>query len=443
MDDGFGMAGFGGATHVIAVRAGTQGIFTDLSVAIALTKLASLGVRIVNMSLGGRIPSEPILVDAIHLAAANGVLLVASAGNDYGFVGRPAADLQRSDGGRSYGLAVGASDMAGRHAEFSDWGKHLSLVAPGEYGACNGVLVALPSASLFDEMCYLNWDGAGGAHYAYVRGTSFAAPEVAGIAALIWAARPELKNYQVADIIKQSARRESADWTPTMGCGVLDAGAALELATSRPAAAWAEAKNAHDAVCSAVGDMPPTWPTEARQRISFGVLGNKRIGDPDFAVRATSSSRLPVSFAATGDCTVSKAVVHLTDVGSCTITASQAGDASYEIAPSVPRSFLIGEAAARTVIALTASGRWGTSVKLPFRVGKVSGDIAVGIAVQRNRTTVGHLARVFFHAEPGHVYALAWTAPRVRAAGEFRFCVTLTDRASNKSAPSCGRIRLR
>ena len=85
------------------------------------------------MSLGGQVPSDPILVDAIHKAAANNILLVASAGNDDGYVGWPAADLQPSGGGRSYGLAVGAIDVDGRRASFSNWGKHLSLVAPGTY----------------------------------------------------------------------------------------------------------------------------------------------------------------------------------------------------------------------------------------------------------------------------------------------------------------------
>ena len=60
VDDGFGMAGFGGATHLIAVRAGSQGVFYDTSVAVALAKLDALGVRIVNLSLGGKYPSRPI-----------------------------------------------------------------------------------------------------------------------------------------------------------------------------------------------------------------------------------------------------------------------------------------------------------------------------------------------------------------------------------------------
>jgi hypothetical protein len=260
VNDGFGLAGFGGATHVIAFRDDDQG-FTDTSVAIALTKLVSLGVRIVNMSIGGDAPDGPILIDAIHLAAANGVLLVASAGNDHGFVSYPAADLQPAGGRRSYGLAVGASNLYGGLASFSNSGQHLSLVAPGEYsGNCTGVLIAIPVVNQFDDSCYPTWSGAGGARYAYAAGTSFSAPEVAGVAALIWAARPTLKNYQVADIIKQSARRGDGDgWTPTMGCGLLDAAAALELATSGPGPGWASSDNAEDAACSVAGIAPATW----------------------------------------------------------------------------------------------------------------------------------------------------------------------------------------
>ena len=146
------MAGFGGATHVIAVHTGYQGLFYDTSIAIALTKLDALGVRIVNMSLGGPAPSQPILIDAIHKAAADGILLVAASGNSHSDVAWPAAALQPSGGGRSYGLAVGASDGNGSLAGFSNAGKHLSLVAPGASGdTCSGVLAALPPASIFER----------------------------------------------------------------------------------------------------------------------------------------------------------------------------------------------------------------------------------------------------------------------------------------------------
>jgi serine protease len=248
--DGFGMAGFGGAAHVISFRVDS---LNDMSISIALTKLVSLGCRIINMSIGGPTPDSPILYDAMHKAAAAGVLLVASTGNSAGPVGYPAADLQPSGGGRSFGLAVGASNLGGTLASFSNSGLHQSLVAPGDYsGACTGVLVALPPVSAaFDDSCYSLWAGNGGSRYAYLAGTSFAAPEVAGVAALVWAARPGLKNYQVAEIIKRSAQRDAGTcWNPVMGWGRLDAAAAVALATGRASA---------DASCPDAGDGAPVW----------------------------------------------------------------------------------------------------------------------------------------------------------------------------------------
>jgi len=357
--DGFGMAGFGGETHVIAVHAtvGAGPIVTDTRTALALTKLVSLGVRIVNMSLGGPTPSQPILVDAIHQAAAKGVLLIAAAGNDTrDYVSWPAALLQPAGGGRSYGLVVGATDVTGNRATFSDWGANISLVAPGTYDSSHGgpgVLVALPPVSQVEALVDNNgvhavtsWLDPDGNKYGYASGTSFAAPEVAGIAALVWAARPDLTNYQVADILKQSASRQSSDWTPDMGCGLLDAGAALRLATSRPASAWADTPNTDGASCSAFGNAPATWPAdEQSQTVTFPAIANRRMGARDFTPKATASSGLPVSFTATGACSMNQntAQVHLLRVGLCTVTASQLGDTTYNFA-SVSRQFRITKA---------------------------------------------------------------------------------------------------
>ena len=120
---------------------------------------------------------------------------------------------------------------------------------------------------------------------------------------------------------------------------------------------------------------------KAGQTISFGALGAKTFGDADFSVSATATSGLAVSFAATGDCTVGGSTVHLTGAGSCTITASQAGDGNYDAATSVPQTFSIGKAsstvlvscpstpvtytgAAQTPCTATATGAGGLSVTL-------------------------------------------------------------------------------
>jgi hypothetical protein len=80
---------------------------------------------------------------------------------------------------------------------------------------------------------------------------------------------------------------------------------------------------------------------KANQTITFNPLPDKTTSDPPFTVTATASSGLPVSFAATGNCTVSGNTVTITGAGSCTITASQAGNGNYNAAPNVPRTFTI------------------------------------------------------------------------------------------------------
>jgi subtilisin family serine protease len=240
-DDGFGLAGFCGACRIDMFKSVRT---TDYSLATSLRRLVDDGVHIVNLSLGRQGTPSFVLADALNYAFASGVLVVASSGNDgAGDVSTPASWLQPADGARSYGLAVGASDATGARASFSNWGTHLSLLAPGSFNAtCTvGIWAALPPVSTdFDSSraCARTFtDPASGERYGYASGTSFSAPEVAGVAALVWAARPELKNYEVADIVKQSAARPAgAGWTRERGWGVLDAARALELATGMPSA---------------------------------------------------------------------------------------------------------------------------------------------------------------------------------------------------------------
>jgi uncharacterized delta-60 repeat protein len=89
---------------------------------------------------------------------------------------------------------------------------------------------------------------------------------------------------------------------------------------------------------------------KANQTITFGALSNRTFGDSDFAVSATASSGLAVSFSATGNCTLSGgSTVHLTGAGSCTVTAAQGGDSNYNAA-NVPQSFNIAKAATTTAV---------------------------------------------------------------------------------------------
>jgi subtilisin family serine protease len=442
--DGFGMAGFGGAAHIVGVHAGSHGGFTDSDVAVALAKLDGLGVRIVNLSLGGSYPSTPILVDAIHKAASDGMLIVAAAGNEGADrVSWPAADLQPGGGVRSYGLAVGATNANGSPASFSNTGSHLSLVAPGNFaGDCSGVLVALPKTNLLSSSCYPQWRGASGATYGYVAGTSFSSPEVAGVAALVWAARPDLKNYQVADILKASAEGDAgAGWTPTTGCGRLDAAAAVELALSRTPAEWATGASAGSASCSATDGAPPTWPTGS-QTITFRAIPNRTTADGDFRVDATASSGLPIRYSTFGTCTVDREVVDVHGAGICAITAWQEGNDVFE--PAVPVTQVVAVTDAVIPKALPSSGSAGGLVALRYRASAFS-IASTSIVVRRNGRAIARVHRGASDFEPGVVYSVPWHAPRGMH-GWLRFCVTLQNRtpgAPARSFTNCASLRLK
>ena len=93
---------------------------------------------------------------------------------------------------------------------------------------------------------------------------------------------------------------------------------------------------------------------KASQSISFDALAGKTFGDADFGVSASASSGLAVSFAASGDCSISGSTVHVGAAGSCTITASQDGNGNYNAAPDVPRSFTIAKATATVALSCAA-----------------------------------------------------------------------------------------
>ena len=163
---------------------------------------------------------------AVRYAQRHGALIVAAAGNEFhegNPIEYPAALLQpRGSYGRGgSGLSVGASTLKSERAYFSNTGSYVSLAAPGNdvFGALSG---------------YSDWSpaplpGSRAGIYGFSSGTSFATPEVAGAAALVWAANPALNARQVATILKRSATGRGA-WTPTLGFGILDVAAAVELA---------------------------------------------------------------------------------------------------------------------------------------------------------------------------------------------------------------------
>jgi len=118
------------------------------------------------------------------------------------------------------------------------------------------------------------------------------------------------------------------------------------------------------------------------QTITFAALANKLLSDTDFTVSASASSGLTVSFNSLTPniCSVAGTSVHLLAVGTCTLSATQSGDAQYEAAPTIEQSF--------TVSATPINGTCGndhglTLITLPVNL--CTSGIASVVTVETNR----------------------------------------------------------
>ncbi len=126
---------------------------------------------------------------------------------------------------------------------------------------------------------------------------------------------------------------------------------------------------------------------KGNQTITFGGIADKTFGDADFGISATASSGLPVSFAPSGNCTVtspSPGTVHITGAGACTITASQSGDSNYNAAANVQQSFNIAKANQTITFAAIANRTFGDA---DFSVSPTaSSGLAVSLIASGNCT---------------------------------------------------------
>jgi subtilisin family serine protease len=204
---------------------------------------------------------------ALRYAIKRDVVLIAAAA-DQPIVnqGRPAGDLQppgtapRIAEGK--GLVVTAADSSDQRAFFAGRGSQISLAAYGTGSASvgpPGIFSTYPqNETQFDtgatrppsKPCGCRINFRGDTRFAYQSGTSMAAPQVAGIVALVRTANPRLPNVSVIQLMKESARQTS--WNAELGWGIVDAGAAVSRAIAY----------APDTVA------PSTSPRGSRKRVS-------------------------------------------------------------------------------------------------------------------------------------------------------------------------------
>jgi subtilisin family serine protease len=214
-----GIAGMGGASRFMALAAmGADGRGWPFNIAEAIRYAADNDASVINLSL--TLGTAPLQADVDMLCAATdyalsrNVVVVAATGNESRLSLKPVSYPAACPGV----IAVGASTQTDMRAAFSNAGPRLDLLAPGEF-----ITSTLRTGNTVYGMY-----GASGA------GTSFAAPHVAGAAALVRAVRPDFSPEQVRTLMRQTADDlAEPGFDPLTGWGRLNAGRAVRQASAR------------------------------------------------------------------------------------------------------------------------------------------------------------------------------------------------------------------
>lgn len=214
-NNGVGVTGLTWAGPVMPLRIlGPSGWGYVVDAIRALRYAADMGARVASNSYGCECHSAA-LDDAIHYAHERGVVVVGAAGNE----GDDVAEF--APAGAHDAIAVGATDPNDALASFSNRGARLDVTAPG-------VDILTTKNSTWYTGC--GPEQRLGDHYCHLSGTSFAAPYVAGLAALLLAQFPQMTPEQV----RQAIRIGAVDLGPAgrdaiFGSGRIDASASLAL----------------------------------------------------------------------------------------------------------------------------------------------------------------------------------------------------------------------
>ncbi len=190
--DGKGVVGVAPWVEIMAVK--IQPNATTAVGAAGIVYAVIAGAKVINISWGSPFEAA-ILRDALDFARANGVFVAIAAGNS--------GDNQRfypAAFDSAFVVAAGNSD--GFMTDFSTFGAHVDVVAPGEdilslraEGTDMYAEVGEPGVRIIgdDSLYYLS------------DGTSMSTPVVVGEAALLWGFRSDLNLDQVEDMIRMGA----------------------------------------------------------------------------------------------------------------------------------------------------------------------------------------------------------------------------------------------
>jgi thermitase len=229
-NNGTGTAGVGYSPNikVMPLRVCNENGCPTTAIVNAIYHAADHGANVINLSLGGRIGSSAEET-AINHAWNNGLVIAASSGNDGARrVSYPAAFVNC--------IAVGSTNWNDLRAGYSNRGSALDVVAPGGemsgYHDPGGIYSTMPTYPVYLTTSYSYWN-----NYDQLQGTSMAAPQVSGLAALLFAVGVDDANGngRVNDEIRQIIEstvddRGAAGWDESYGWGRINVYNAVQAA---------------------------------------------------------------------------------------------------------------------------------------------------------------------------------------------------------------------
>jgi serine protease len=175
--------------------------------------------KVINLSLGGIGKCSPSTQETINAINAKGATVVVAAGNS----SIPAALFTPAN---CLGvITVGATDRDGKQTSYTNYGKKLTIAAPGgdsdDKKDKDTNKKKKRSISKNESNTILSLAGPG--EYQFLEGTSMAAPHVTGVVALMYSLNNKLTHKEVVKYLQDGARGN------VMGVGLLDAKKTLEL----------------------------------------------------------------------------------------------------------------------------------------------------------------------------------------------------------------------
>ena len=150
--------------------------------------------------------------------------------------------------------------------------------------------------------------------------------------------------------------------------------------------------------------------SKANQFISFAVLPTKVYGDADFAVGASASSGLAVSYTSSNAAvaTIISNQIHIVGAGTAVITASQSGDANYNAAISVTQTLTVSKASQTISFAVLPTKVYGNADFAPgatssagLTISYTSSNTAVATIVSNQIHIVGAGSAVITASQSG------------------------------------------